>query len=236
MYGNACRIILHQMSKAMMKKLVLLCVSVTTIAPQLLKAQRASVTIGSQVWMLKNLNVGVFSNGDTIPQARTNAEWIAAGNNKRPAWCYYNNDSTGSNSIGRLYNWYAVSDSRGLAPAGWHIPTKDELTNLSSFLGGSSASGEKLKSTSGWANGGNGSNSSGFTAVPSGLRSGYDGTFMNRIDNVYWWSSTSSDVNNAHIRALNAMDGNPPTWTPDGFFYHMPWDKVDGLSVRCLKN
>jgi len=81
------------------------------------------VVIGSQTWMAENLNVSHFLNGDPIPHVQTNEEWLKAAENRRPAWCYYNNDPVNGKKYGKLYNWFAVNDSRGLAPPGWHIPT-----------------------------------------------------------------------------------------------------------------
>ena len=104
-----------------------------------------TVTIGSQTWTTKNLDVATFRNGDAIPQAKTDEEWKAAGRNKQPAWCYYENDPKNGTKYGKLYNWYAVNDARGLAPAGWHIPTDEEWTVLSTFLGGGEVAGKKMK-------------------------------------------------------------------------------------------
>ncbi len=109
-----------------------------------------SVTIGSQTWTTKNLDVATFRNGDLIPEAKTDEEWEAAGENKQPAWCYYENNTANGIKYGKLYNWYAVVDTRGLAPAGYHIPTDDEWTVLSTYLGGEAVAGKKMKSTSGW--------------------------------------------------------------------------------------
>jgi uncharacterized protein (TIGR02145 family) len=80
------------------------------------------IIIGKQIWMTENLNLDKFQNGDSIPEARTIEEWMNACENKQPAWCYYNNDSTNGEKYGKLYNLFAVIDSRGLAPEGWHIP------------------------------------------------------------------------------------------------------------------
>jgi uncharacterized protein (TIGR02145 family) len=107
-----------------------------------------SVKIGTQTWMTENLNVERFRNGDLISQAKTNEEWERAGKNKQPAWCYYDNDPKNGAKYGKLYNWYAVNDPRGLAPAGCHIPSADEWTTLGDQLG--SDPGKKMKSTSGW--------------------------------------------------------------------------------------
>jgi hypothetical protein len=109
-----------------------------------------SVNIGTQTWTTKNLDVATFRNGDAIPEAKTDEEWQAAGDNKRPAWCYYNNDPKNGTKYGKLYNWYAVKDARGLAPVGWHVPTDQEWTVLSTFLGGEDVAGKKMKSISGW--------------------------------------------------------------------------------------
>ena len=109
-----------------------------------------SVTIGTQVWTTKNLDVATFRNGDAIQQAKTDEEWKAAGENKQPAWCYYENNTANGTKYGKLYNWYAVNDYRGLAPAGWHVPTDEEWTVLSTYLGGDAVAGKKMKSTSGW--------------------------------------------------------------------------------------
>jgi len=108
------------------------------------------VAIGTQVWTTKNLDVATFRNGDAIPQAKTNEEWEAAGENKQPAWCYYENNTANGTKYGKLYNWYAVNDYRSLAPAGWHVPTDYEWTVLSTFLGGEAVAGKKMKSSSGW--------------------------------------------------------------------------------------
>ncbi len=109
-----------------------------------------TVTIGTQTWTATNLDIATFRNGDAIPQAKTTEEWKAAGENKQATWCYYENNSENGTKYGKLYNWYAVNDSRGLAPAGYHIPTDEEWTVLSTFLGGEDIAGKKMKSTSGW--------------------------------------------------------------------------------------
>ncbi len=109
-----------------------------------------TVTIGNQVWMKENLNVSTFRNGDPIPEAKTAEEWQAAGTEKQPAWCYYDNDPKNGVKYGKLYNWYAVNDARGLAPVGYHVPTDEEWSVLIGFLGNDVL--KKMKSTSGWNN------------------------------------------------------------------------------------
>lgn len=82
--------------------------------------------IGNQTWMAVNLDIATFRNGDAIPEAKSKEEWTNACKAKKPAWCYYNNDPANGKQYGRMYNWYAVTDSRELAPAGWHIPALEE--------------------------------------------------------------------------------------------------------------
>ena len=105
------------------------------------------VAIGSQVWMSTNLNVSTYRNGDVIPQVQDKDAWAKL---TTGAWCYYENNAANGTKYGKLYNWYAVNDARGLAPAGWHIPTDGEWTVLSTYLGGEDVAGKKMKSTSGW--------------------------------------------------------------------------------------
>ena len=109
-----------------------------------------TVVIGSQTWMSENLNVSTFRNGDPIPEAKTNEEWKKAGKEGKPAWCYYDNDPKNGAKYGKLYNWYAVNDPRGLAPTGWHVPTKAEWGTLVEQLGNDAE--KKMKSQSGWNN------------------------------------------------------------------------------------
>ena len=106
-----------------------------------------TVTIGTQVWTSKNLNVSTYRNGDVIPEVQDKQAWAKL---TTGAWCYYNNDASNGTKYGKLYNWYAVNDPRGLAPNGYHIPTDAEWTQLSDYLGGESKAGTKMKSTSGW--------------------------------------------------------------------------------------
>jgi len=133
-----------------------------------------TVTIGTQVWMDKNLDVSTFRNGDPIPEVKTIEEWVKAGENKQPAWCYYENDPVNGTKYGKLYNWHAVNDPRGLAPLGYHIPTSAEWTILIDFLGGKSIAGKKLKSTKSYdrykGKKDNSTNEFGFSGLPGGGR------------------------------------------------------------------
>jgi uncharacterized protein (TIGR02145 family) len=108
------------------------------------------ITIGTQTWTSKNLDVSTFRNGEAIPEAKSKEEWKKAGDNKTAAFCYYEYDSKNGKVYGKLYNWYAVNDSRGLAPKGYHIPSDAEWTILTDFLGGEDIAGKKMKSKDGW--------------------------------------------------------------------------------------
>ncbi len=190
-----------------------------------------AIKIGNQFWAIENLNVDRFRNGDPIPQAKTNDEWKRAGQNKQPAWCYYNNDPKNGESYGKLYNWYAVIDQRGLAPPGWHIPSDAEWTQLTDFLGGYSIAGAKMKSISGWndyrGKSGNGTNSSGFNGLPGGYRDDYC-KFVNQGNFGYWWGAPKTDI--AYGQGLFLND--------DGLLllYAFNLNKGLGFSVRCVKD
>lgn len=194
------------------------------------------VKIGNQIWMKKNLDVAKFRNGDVIPQAKTNIEWEKAGENGQPAWCYYDNDPANGTKYGRLYNWHAVNDPRGLAPEGYHIPTLDDWTILTDYLGPNPE--EKLKSTVGWNNSGlnlgdktgNGTNSSGFSAVPSGYRTP-NGPFYSKGGFGIWWSSSTPEEDYGSLTAEAKYLTNDKRYLVDGYR-----NLSEGLSVRCVKN
>jgi uncharacterized protein (TIGR02145 family) len=184
------------------------------------QAQKSEVIIGAQAWMANNLEITTFRNGDPIPQAASDEAWKIAGQNKQPAYCY------NGETYGKLYNWYAVNDPRGLAPEGWHIPTDAEWTQLSDYLGGERVAGKKMKSTSGWNNKGNGTNESGFNGLPGGCRY-YNGTFYAQGYLGYWWSASEYNTGVAYHRSLGHLSGNLDR---DDFI------KEEGFSVRCLRD
>ena len=202
-----------------------------------IKPQYESVRIGNQEWMTRNLDVDRFRNGDFIPHIESDEEWKEAGENGQPAWCYYDNDPENGKKYGKLYNWFAVNDPRGLAPEGWHVPTEDEWTCLVEYLGGKDIAGHKMKSVEGWdasvncQNGyihnGNGNNSSGFNGLPSGLR--FDvGSFKDIRNDVFFWSANEFDnFFNAWYRSLSNGYGDV------GRSYIV---KHYGFSVCCLRD
>jgi uncharacterized protein (TIGR02145 family) len=179
---------------------------------------------GTQVWATKNLDVSTFRNGDKIAEAPTNKEWEKAGASGMPAWCYYKNDLENGKKYGKLYNWYAVNDKRGLAPAGWHIPTDAEWVVLTKFLGESA--GLKVKSTTGWKNDKNGTNEIDFGGLPGGCRN-VNGTFYGEGYAAYFWSTTEDQSYYGWFRQLSDASDS---------LGRMQTDKRDGLSVRCLKD
>ena len=191
------------------------------------KGNYATVNIGYQVWMVENLSTARFQNGDPIIEAKTNEEWIDAGNNGQPAWCYYENKPANGVKYGKLYNWFAVNDSRGIAPAGFHIPSDEEWTTLTDYLGYVNA-GKKMKTTTGWKYGVNGTNSSGFSGLPGGYRS-ENGTFFHIGGYGHWWSSSEygNGSSSAWDRTLN--------YDSETSYQHNS-EKYKGFSVRCLRD
>jgi uncharacterized protein (TIGR02145 family) len=180
------------------------------------------VNIGKQIWMSKNLNIDKFQNGDPIPEARTEDDWVKAVDRKQPAWCYFENDLKNGNRYGKLYNWYAVNDPRGIAPSGWHIPSMKEWNNLFNHIGAGNE--DCLKSKFGWPNNLCSSNIREFSALPGGCRFHYQAREFAGFTGIeysgYWWSSDEGEyVLIGEDQELGVMD-------PNG----------NGFSVRCLKD
>jgi uncharacterized protein (TIGR02145 family) len=183
-----------------------------------------SVKIGNQVWMVENLNVDHYRNGDPIWEVKDAVQWsnLASG-----SCCYYNSNISNGQVYGKLYNWYAVNDARGLCPKGWHVPGDDEWTELENFLGGSEIAGGKLKTTTGWdLPNGKATNSSRYTALPGGYRY-VDGSFDAIGKFGYWWSDTENDFNNAWGRRLSYINSD---------LGRNSVSKHGGFSVRCIKD
>ncbi len=192
-----------------------------------------TVKIGSQIWMTENLNVDRFRNGDLIPEAKTANEWVLAGKNEQPAWCYYYNDSMNGENNGKLYNWYAVNDSRGLAPIGWNIPSDEAWDVLSKSLGGNISSGKKLKSTYWWSSKGNGNNLSSFSAFPGGFRTNYNGNFYFLRYYGYWWTSSESNTEKAYFVSLEYKNNR---FHKNNLLNKSERNKSVGFSVRCIQD
>lgn len=187
------------------------------------------IQIGNQVWMNRNLDVTTFRNGDPIQQATTPEEWERLGDDEnKPAWCYYNFDPKNGAKYGKLYNWYAVNDPRGLAPAGWHIPTKAEYETLINFVGGEAAASTNLRSKTGWKNNKNGVNKFGFNLLPNGYRGGYASSGFDWLGmKLTLWTATADGEYSAHYLAYNEEKD---------FLHVSRWSKTNGFGVRCIKN
>lgn len=184
-------------------------------------------TICGKDWMIKNLDVSKYRNGEDIPQVTDATEWY---NLTSGALCYYNNDPANGLIYGKLYNWYAVNDSRGLTPAGWHVPSDAEWTTLENCLDAISPTGNvggKLKETGiiHWASPNTGAtNSSGFTGLSGGAR--FYTAFFNIGLVGDWWSSTENSINASYLNLL-FISGSADRGL-DG--------KQCGLSVRCVRD
>jgi uncharacterized protein (TIGR02145 family) len=187
------------------------------------------VKIWKQIWTGKNLNVDHFRNRDEIPEVKTNYEWKIACENKKPAWCYYDNNPGNGIKYGKLYNWYAVSDPRNIAPIGWHVPTYAEWKILFRDKGDENTIGGELKEigTRHWQD----PNAYawdivGFKALPAGRRE-FPERFCGLGASAIWWTATECHPYRAWCFMIYNIYG---TLLPhEGM-------KSYGYSVRCLKD
>ena len=182
----------------------------------------STVQIGDQCWFAENLRTTTYLNGDAIPSNLSDADWS---NTTSGAMAFYQNDVTSQVAYGGMYNWYAVDDPRGLCPSGWHVPTDGEWTILTDHLGGQSVAGTQMKMNYGWHNGGNGTNSSGFSGLPGGWRN-TSGNFNMSQYMGYWWSSSPSGSRAWGRYLINVLEtvtrsSEYPRW---------------GHSVRCVRD
>jgi uncharacterized protein (TIGR02145 family) len=223
-----------------------------------IKSMPFSVKIGSQEWTTRNLETSYFQNGDLIQEASTEKEWEAAAQNKLPAWCYYENNQQNGTKYGKLYNWFAVSDSRGLAPEGWTIPTIDDWNQLNDFL--SSKVNTKLMGGEEWQYDYSMSslfskdkatkpirkvrrskkfNETGFFALPGGARGQYGNHFFALKDSAYWWTSNSIETLSEGSKIENTEDENACFTllyaNNEVLQIGNYTNKKSGFSVRCIK-
>ena len=201
-----------------------------------------TVTIGTQVWMKENLKVTHYSNGDPIPNITDITGWK---NLTTGAYCWYNNDESNyKDTYGALYNWYTIVDGRNVCPTGWHVPTDEEWTTLETYLinngygyeGSGSDIAKSMAATYGWTNynlaGSVGNeqssnNTSGFTALPNGIRYGAQGTFCCIIDYGHWWTATGYNSTDAWYRKLHYSFTD--LWREASI-------KKNGQGIRCIKD
>ncbi len=193
-----------------------------------------TVKIGTQVWMTENLRVTKLNDNTPIPEVTDNTLWIGS---SVPAYCWYNNDIAYKPTYGALYNWYAVNSEK-LCPSNWHVPTDDEFNTLEQSLGmgadqlnlwgwRGTDQGSQLKNSSGWGDGGNGTNSRGFSALPGGYRYGVTGDFYLLSTITYWWTSTEHDADRGWYRRL---DGSSTA------VYRASTSKKGGKYIRCVRD
>lgn len=203
-----------------------------------------TIKLGTQTWMVENLKTIHYQNGDPIPNITDNNDWLSA---RSGAWCTYHNvQNVDSLAIfGRLYNLYAVTGTRSIAPTGWHVPSNDEWTILIEYLkdngygfyGSRDQITKSMASTFGWISqredmvalvGSNqmSNNKSGFTGFPHGYRL-YSGGFIEKGLLCCWWSTTMDGTSAAWIMGFNGS-GNVET--------RFSLDRSCGLSIRCIKN
>lgn len=196
-----------------------------------------TVKLGNQLWMVENLNVSKYRNGDPIPEIRDDDKW---GETDIGAWCCYNNENENEERFGKLYNWYTVNDPRGLAPEGWHIPSDSEWKELEVYLGMSQKEIDKTgwrgmnegcklkeKGTSHWKPPNDcATNKSGFTGLPGGYRD-VSGEFLINGFSGYWWSSSEQETYFAWYRTLY--------YTSDKI-HRTSGYAGDGFSVRCIQD
>lgn len=185
-----------------------------------------TVTIGTQVWMVENLKTTKYNDGTSIPLVTDNVAWFFL---TTPGYCYYENNAPKFYFIyGALYNWYAANTGN-LAPTGWHIPTDAEWTTLTTYLGGESIAGGKLKeegTTHWYSPNTEATDEYGFTALPGGCRD-YSGNFANLGSFGPWWSSSEYNTYNGWYRSMYYGSGN----VDRNYF-----EKSFGFSIRCIKD
>jgi uncharacterized protein (TIGR02145 family) len=194
-----------------------------------------TVEIGSQTWMAENLKTTKYSDNTSIPNVTSNSAWIKL---TTPGYCWYNNDETTNKpTYGALYNWYTAKTGK-LCPTGWHVPTDAEFKTLEMSLGMTQVQadgtlwrgtdqGTQMKNTTGWKTGENGTNTSGFSALPGGYRYHLDGAFNNVGELGYWWCSNESGPTFGNYRRL---DGSSDGVYRDGTL------KAAGKYIRCVKD
>jgi len=189
------------------------------------------VKIGNQIWMAENLNIAHFRNGDPILFVTSNSELGKAMNSRMPACCFYDFNPDNGEFYGLLYNEYAISDSRGLSPKGWHIPNAKEWTVLKKFTENkyNAADDTPYCSAKGWKNL-IGTNQTGFNALPGGMSRVWSRTdppsFFSAGEYAYWWIS----------RGNNNLDREKVITMRTSLRHVNDDDEIILASVRCVRD
>lgn len=207
-----------------LQRIIIVCLFLVNSENSGIQKKYKTVEIGSQTWMAENLDVINYQNRDTIWNARTHEDWIYASKNGIGAWCYYENSEINGEKYGILYNWYAVNDSRGLAPEGWEIPSKNNWKVLIDEIGGTTF-GNRLKCKGEWGGYMELSNTVNFCSIPAGRRDA-NGEFKNLGRRTNWFTSTQYSDLWAWRRYLDKKNQSL------GLDYI---SKGTGLSIRCIK-
>lgn len=188
-----------------------------------------TITIGTQTWMGENLRTTKYRNGDDLPHIISETQW---GQLDSGAWVWYGHNANNENIYGKLYNWYASTDSRGLCPEGWHLPSKEEWQILETYANqvncGALEGNLKEAGFEHWDSpNGSATNELGFTGLPGGIRRTNGGLFSDLGSIGRWWTSTEAFSSTAWAFRL---------WALDGELFGYDWPKKTGCSIRCLKN
>ncbi len=227
-----------------MKRILMYCTSLLflLIFPLALKAQKKvtdidgnvyrTVKIGTQIWMAENLKTTKYRNGEPIPNVINNAQWASSNTG---AYCWYNNNSANKSTYGALYNWYAVSDIRNIAPVGWHVATDADWTILTIFLNGEGVAGGKLKEsgTAHWKDPNQGAtNNNGFTALPGGGRVEKSKFDYMGLNGAWWAYSVVPRRGEFNIGSTSEWNRYISYISPS--IYRVNINKHYGYSVRCI--
>ena len=184
-----------------------------------------TVTIAGKAWTTENLAVAHYRNGDPIPEIKDSLEWAKA---TTGAWCYNQNNADNGKTYGKLYNWYAVNDPRGLAPKGWHVATDAEWQAASAELGGDSESAGAMKADGLWKNNSAiNAHPSGLNLLPSGARRDNDGYYLPPGEYGRFWSATESSPESAWGYSISYYDNALRRGKAN---HHI------GFAVRCVKD
>jgi uncharacterized protein (TIGR02145 family) len=194
----------------------------------------STTKIGNAYWTTSNLAVSKFNNGDIIPQAKNKEDWKKASINKTPIWSYYNFDSLNYSQYGKLYNWFAANDSRGIAPIGFHIPNVEEWSQITLDINEfpiDNNVGKQLKTKTSW-NYRNGENKLNFNGFPLGIGGGFSGDFFWFGDKCFFWCSedTSFGENISEQAWCFSLTSH------DDDLSQLLQQKSMGLLIRCVKD